>query len=100
VLPPGSTPRGGAGTRTAQVLQCHLGGILLGVVDILPVIPVSSRDVLTLNGHGAGPSGASAFFTLNQKISQGTDRTWAMPKMREISRSIPRLSETIWKTGG
>lgn len=44
----------------AQKLQSDLGGVLFGVVDVLAVIPVAGRDVLALDGDGAGPGGSSS----------------------------------------
>jgi hypothetical protein len=69
------------------VLQCHFGGVLLGVIDVLPVIPISSRNVLALDGHGAGPRGPPAF----TPISQGT--SYATEKISRAYRAYLRRSE-------
>jgi hypothetical protein len=47
--------------------QCHFGSILLGIIDVLPVIPVTSGDVLPLNGDGAGPRRAPALHITSAK---------------------------------
>lgn len=43
-----------------QSLQSDLGRILFGIVDVLAVIPVTSSDVLALDGNGAGPGGTAS----------------------------------------
>ena len=91
VSPARATLRGRVDRGSVEELQCHLCSVLLGIVDVLPIIPISSGDVLTLNGDGAGPRRTSTcgiVSELNSKVSRSSEG------------SLPRLSDTIWKTGG
>ena len=53
-LPPSSSP------HSHQTLQRHLGRILLGVIDVLAVVPETGADDLVGDGDGGGPGGATA----------------------------------------
>ena len=53
--PPRATLNRRIDRGSVEVLQCYLCGILLGIVDVLPVIPISSGDVLALNSNRARP---------------------------------------------
>jgi hypothetical protein len=68
VLPSRSALRRRAWGRPVEMLQCHLCGILLGIVDMLSIVPESSRDVLALNGDRAGPRSASAYPIVSQLV--------------------------------
>lgn len=47
--------------RRRQLLQRHFGRVLLGVVDVLPVVPEARGDVLAFDRHGAGPGCAATY---------------------------------------
>lgn len=46
--------------RRGQLLQGHFGGVFLGVVDVLPVVPVARGDVLAFDRYRAGPGCTAA----------------------------------------
>jgi hypothetical protein len=45
----------------SKLHEGYFGSILFGVVDVLAVVPVASSDVLTLDGHSAGPGGTTSW---------------------------------------
>ena len=47
------------GRLLCKLHESHFGGVFLGVVDELTVVPVASSYVSTLDGDGAGPSSAA-----------------------------------------
>lgn len=52
-------PACGRGGR--ELLQSNFGGVFLGVIDILTIVPVAGLDdVLAGDGDGGGPCGAAA----------------------------------------
>ena len=54
-----------------ELLQSYFGCVLLGVVDILPVVPEACVDYLVaFDGDGRGPRGASAS-TIGDDIENG-----------------------------
>lgn len=57
-----SAPAGGwrRGARTAEVGQSHLGSVLFGIVEILPVVPETSLECFSIDSHPAGPRGAAS----------------------------------------
>ena len=63
---PSRATLGGRVDRGSVVSQCYLCGIFLGIVDVLPVIPISSGDVLALNGDRAGPRRTSAWKAVSE----------------------------------
>ena len=38
-----------------EVFESYFGGVLFGVIDVLPVVPVARLDVLSLDSYDAGP---------------------------------------------
>lgn len=59
--PVAAAPRRHARPSTGQLLQRDLGGVLLGVADVLSVIPEARlHQTLTGDGHGARPGRAAA----------------------------------------
>ena len=43
-----------------ELLQGHLCGVFLGVVDVLAIVPVARRYALAFDGHRAGPRRTAA----------------------------------------
>jgi len=59
-LPSTSTLLRRARRRAGQVPQSDLCRILFGIIDVLPIIPVSSRDILPLNCDSTRPGCTTA----------------------------------------
>lgn len=106
---PGRRPRGclparpvggwRARVRAVEVVEGHLGCVLLGVVEVLAVIPKPGCDDLARYRHPAGPSSPAACVRGPGQLPC-PPRTVGRLTLRGRRRNLPRLSETTWKTGG
>lgn len=56
-----------------QVLQRHFGGVFLGVVDVLPVVPVAGGDVGLVYRDGRGPGCAAACEGVSEEWSSAAE---------------------------
>lgn len=52
-----------------QELQGDLGGVFFGIVDILTIVPVTGRNILTLHSDGAGPGGSTSYISEGRAVS-------------------------------
>lgn len=52
-----------------QELQGDLGGVFFGIVDVLTIVPVAGRNILTLHGDGAGPGGSTTCISEAKAVS-------------------------------
>jgi hypothetical protein len=51
---------GGSPRLLIQSFQSDLGSVFFGIVDVLTIIPVTSSDILALDGNGAGPGSTTS----------------------------------------
>ena len=54
-------PRRRWGRRHGNKIQCHLGGVLLSVVEVLTVVPEPSLVDRAVDGHTARPGCAATY---------------------------------------
>lgn len=113
-LPP---PRRRRGRRHGDEAERDLGGVLLGVVEVLAVVPEPGLVDRAVDGHAARPGCATTWFVLiswsaylafvgllfpTLRTSVGTSGlVVACPVEVDVGlgAGLPLLSETIWNEG-
>jgi hypothetical protein len=73
---------GGSPRLLVQGFQCDLGGIFFGIVDVRAIIPVTSSDILALDGNGAGPGSTASCNSEIKLIS------YSLPKARGLKVGV------------
>lgn len=94
-LPPPAAGRGRGWASAVDVGQSHLGSILLRVVEVLAIVPESSRMGLAANSDPARPGSPAAWVGVNMLVSgMRWARGGASRPMDWLGRYSPRRSET------
>jgi hypothetical protein len=84
---------GGSPRLLVQGFQCDLGGILFGIVDVLAIIPVTSSDILSLDGNGAGPGSTASCNSEVKTIS------YPLSKARELKVGVQLMRGAFFSFG-
>ena len=58
-----------------ELLQCSFSGVFFGCIDVLSIVPVLSRYVLTANAHSARPGSTLATAVREDIVGRGWNAT-------------------------
>jgi len=89
---------GAGGTMYLRIYlhDSHLGGIFLSIVDIISIVPVTSRDVSALDGDRARPSSAAAS-TIRNNAKRGILQFFSHAKFKEALLPIGTTASGSWR---